>query len=204
MTISLLVIDKVVILQTYDCRPKINNKSSNKSSVLSLFLVSIAGCAATADQGRRLLVLRDQSGGVRGGVDGCQRGGGQAGPGDRPGVDPAGGHGGLVGQRQDLTHHVHVVRYQQRHLQDLRLRRLEEELLGLRRLRDGDDEHEVVLAAAEGDDVGVGELLGDLHGGVVQHGHALLVDGQPDQALVNLTLNSQQFYTKNSSSVCPP
>ena len=53
----------------------------------------------------------------------------------------------------------------------------------------GDDEHEVVLAAPEGDDVGVGELLGDLHGGVVQHRHALLVDGQPDQVLVNLALN---------------
>ena len=104
-----------------------------------------------------------------------------------------------MGQREDLTHHVHVVRYQQGHLQDLRLRRLEEELLGLRRLRDGDDEHEVVLAAAEGDDVGVGELLGDLHGGVVQHGDALLVDGQPDQALVNLTLNR---IVKISSCVC--
>ena len=65
----------------------------------------------------------------------------------------------------------------------------------------GDNEHEVVLAAPEGDDVGVGELLCDLHGGVVQHGHALLVDGQPDQALVNLTLNSEQFYIKDSSSL---
>ena len=94
-----------------------------------------------------------------------------------------------MGQRQDLAHHVHVVRYQQGHLQDLRLRRLKQELLGLRRLRDGDDEHEVLLAAPKSDDIGVRELLGDLHGGVVQHRHALLVDGQPDQVLVNLALN---------------
>ena len=159
---------------------------------MSLFLVDIAGCAATADQGRRLLLLRDQAGSVGRRVDGRQRGGGQAGPRHRPGVDPAGGLGRLVGQREDLAHHVHVVRYQQGHLQDLWLRRLEQELLGLRRLRDGDDEHEVVLAATEGDDVGVGELLRDLHGGVVQHRHALLVDGQPDGALVNLTLNKKK------------
>ena len=88
---------------------------------MSSFLVGIAGRAPTADQGRRLLVLRDQPGRVGRRVDSRQGGGGQAGPGHRPGVDPAGGRGGLMGQRQDLAHHVHVVSNQQRNLQDLRL-----------------------------------------------------------------------------------
>ena len=156
-----------------------------------MFLVSVAGGAAGADQGGLHLVVGGQPRRVRSGVDGGECGGGQPRPGHRPGVDSARGRGGLVGQRQDLTHHVHVVRYQQRDLQDLRLGRLEEKFLRLCSLRAGYDEHEVVLAAAEGDDVGVGEPVRHLHGVVLQHGDSLLVDGQPGEAPVNLALKGR-------------
>ena len=159
---------------------------------MSLSLVHVTGGAPAADQGGRLLVLHRQPRRVGRRVDGGQRGGGQPRPRHRPGVNPARGCGGLVGQRQDLAHHVHVVSNQQRYLQDLWLRRLEEEFLRLRCLLAGDDEHEVVLAAPEGDDVGVGEPLGDLHGVVVEDGHALLVDCQPHLAAVQLILHLEE------------
>ena len=156
---------------------------------MSLSLVHVTGGAPAADQGGRLLVLHRQPRRVGRRVDGGQRGGGQPRPRHRPGVNSAGGCGGLVGQRQNLAHHVHVVSNQQRYLQDLWLGRLEEEFLRLRCLLAGDDEHEVVLAAPEGDDVGVGEPLGDLHSVVIQNRHSLLIDSKPDLLVVTLILN---------------
>ena len=87
---------------------------------------------------------------------------------------------------KQLSHHVHVIRYKKSYLKYFRFGSFEQHFLGWIRLvlvRAGaaDNEHEVILATSEGDDVREGEPVRHLHGVVVKEGQALFVDSKPHQ-----------------------